>query len=119
MYIDNMKKGYLSKEFDYPETYKKILRLGLTNVEPWYIWEEEKLFKIRYEGLQKRYPERQLIPFAQRIDNDDIACFELEKGTTVQIIHDFATSGWEQRKIYNDFSEWFKEVIAEMLIEIY
>lgn len=39
-----------------------------------------------------------VIPFARRDDNDDIACFEVGKGKSVQIIHDFASEGFEQRK---------------------
>jgi hypothetical protein len=69
----------------------------------------------RFEGLQKRYPNRTLIPFAKRDDNDDIACFELNKADEVQIIHDFASAGYEQRKVYISFWEWFKEAIEEMI----
>ncbi|CUP87219.1 hypothetical protein BH721_03430 [Clostridium baratii] len=53
--------------------------------------------------------------FAKRDDNDDIACFELDKGESVQIIHDFASIGYEQRKEYNDFWDWLEEAIKEMI----
>lgn len=43
------------------------------------------------------HPNRCLIPFAKRDDNDDIACFELGKGESVIIIHDFASHGFEDR----------------------
>ena len=72
----------------------------------------------RYEGMKIRYPNRQLIPFARRDDNDDIACFEVGYKDKVCIIHDFATSGYEQRKYYSNFWEWFLEAIDEM-IEIF
>ena len=48
--------------------------------------------------MKKRYPNRKLIPFAKRVDNDDTACFEIGKGSKVQLIHDFASEGFEQRK---------------------
>lgn len=32
-------------------------------------------------------------PFARRDDGDDIACFEMKKGNSVQIKHDFANEG--------------------------
>ena len=51
-----------------------------------------------YSGMKKRYPNRKLIPFAKRVDNDDTACFEIGKGSKVQLIHDFASEGFEQRK---------------------
>lgn len=55
---------------------------------------------IRIKGLQQRYPHRKLIPFARREDNDDIACFEVGKKDNVQIIHDFSSEGYEQKKQY-------------------
>ena len=62
-----------------------------------------------------RYPQRILIPFARRGDNDDVACFELNKGEEVQIIHDFASIGYEQRKTYKTFWDWFRDAIEEMI----
>lgn len=69
----------------------------------------------RLKGVTERYPNRKLIPFARRDDNDDIACFEVEKGEKVQIIHDFASEGYEQRNEYNDFWDWLKDAIDEMI----
>lgn len=37
----------------------------------------------RMDGLKKRYPNRILVPFDRRIDNDDLACFEQVKGESV------------------------------------
>jgi hypothetical protein len=68
----------------------------------------------RYNGLKTRYPNRCLIPFAKRDDNDDIACFELGKGESVIIIHDFASPGFEDRYTFNDIFEWLKYAIDEM-----
>lgn len=70
---------------------------------------------LRNNGLKKRYPGRVLIPFANKGDNDDIACFELGKGEEVQIIHDFASQGFEQRGVYNNFWNWFKSAVNEMI----
>jgi len=69
----------------------------------------------RIKGMQVRYPNRILIPFARRGDNDDVACFELNKGEEVQIIHDFASSGYEQRNTYKSFWDWFRYAIEEMI----
>ncbi|MDE7252848.1 MAG: hypothetical protein K2O32_07900 [Acetatifactor sp.] len=35
-------------------------------------------------------------------------CFE--NYTCVQIIHDFASEGWEQRAEYNDFGDWMLRI---------
>ena len=64
--------------------------------------------------IQKNF--RELIPFARR-DDGDIACFEVGKGNKVQIIHDFAGAGYEQRKEYVCFWDWFKDAVAEMIKE--
>ena len=67
------------------------------------------------EDLEKRYPERNLIPFARRGDCDDIACFEVGKGEQVYVIHDFASSGYEQRKIYENVWKWLEDVVETMI----
>jgi len=36
-------------------------------------------------------------------------------GEKVQIIHNFASDGYEQRKKYDSFWDWFKEAIDEMI----
>ncbi|MCL2797237.1 MAG: hypothetical protein FWD58_04205 [Firmicutes bacterium] len=103
----------LPYDFRYPESFKKAVVLGLTNLCPWNIMDANRV-KIRLEGLKMRYPKRKLIPFAERQDNDDIACFEADKGEEVQSVHDFASSGWEQNGTFMNFIEWFKTAFDEM-----
>lgn len=103
--------------YKYPVAYAKIVELGLLDFGMWYLMSNEQI-GTRIKGLQSRYPKRKLIPFARRDDNDDIACFEVGKEDHVQIIHDFATAGSEQRKEYNCFWDWFRKAIAEMIEDI-
>lgn len=114
MKIKLPEKSNLPNGFEYPESFIKIVRLNLVDLEPWYIMDLEQILS-RIKGLKERYPQRNLIPFAKRDDSDDIACFEVNKGETVHVIHDFASSGYEQRKSYNNFWQWFKEAIDEMI----
>lgn len=107
-------KSKLPNEFIYPESFLKVVRLNLINLEPWIIMNSDQVVS-RMDGLKNRYPNRVLVPFARRIDNDDLACFEPLKGERVQVIHDFASSGFEQRKEFNVFWDWFKEAIDEMI----
>lgn len=100
--------------FCYPDSFEKIMDLGLCNFDIWFIMDSAQATSI-YNGMKKRYPNRSLIPFAKRVDSDDTACFEIEKGTKIQIIHDFADEGYEQREEYNDFWEWFNNAIKEMI----
>lgn len=110
----NIKKIY--KMYDYPNEYLKVLELNLVNLDLWYFMSAEQI-EMRIRGMQERYPRRKLIPFARRDDCDDIACFEVDKGNKVQIIHDFAESGWEQRDEYKCFWDWFRNAIEELINE--
>jgi hypothetical protein len=71
---------------------------------------------VRYAGLKERYRQRQLVPFARRVDCDDVACFETTAGVkplAVQVIHDFAAPGWEQRKVFDNFDTWLAAAESE------
>ncbi|MDA1476178.1 hypothetical protein [Bacillus changyiensis] len=100
--------------FYYPKSFRKAIELNLLDFDLWYIMNEERVLE-RLKGLKNRYPNRNLIPFARRDDNDDIACFEIGKGEKVEIIHDFASRGYEQRTEYNDFWAWLVEATREMV----
>jgi len=104
----------LPKNFKYPDSFLKVIRLNLLDFDLWYLMNEDQVLQ-RLKGLHMRYPDRVLIPFARRDDNDDIACFEVGKNEEVQIIHDFASSGYEQRKSYITFWDWFRDAIDEMI----
>ncbi|MDT3701327.1 MAG: hypothetical protein RO469_18160 [Thermincola sp.] len=114
MDIQLLNSSELPKGFIYPESFLKAVRLNLTYLEPWYIMNSSDV-QQRIKGMQVRYPKRILIPFARRGDNDDVACFELNKGEEVQIIHDFASVGYEQRNVYKSFWNWFRDAIEEMI----
>ena len=103
------------KDFQYPEEFIKIMELDLLNFDLWVVYDNKEFFDVRIKGLIERYPNRKLIPFAKREDCDDIACFEIGKEGTVQIIHDFSSEGYEQRKEYKSFWDWFRDAIEEMI----
>jgi len=104
----------LFDDFHWPEALLKVIRLNLIDYEYWYLMTADQIFRRR-EGLLKRYPKRNLIPFAKRDDNDDIACFVIEFGDRVFIVHDFASEGYEQRQEYDSFWSWFNGAISEMI----
>ena len=112
MELYNVQEVY--NEYKYPDEFLKIVELNLVDFDIWYLMSKEQV-EVRIKGLKKRYAERSLIPFARRDDGDDIACFEVGKGNKVQIIHDFASDGYEQRKEYNCFWCWLKDAIEEMI----
>lgn len=99
--------------FDYPPEFIRVVELGLTDLEPRWIFDGGQLYR-RMVGLRERYPERQLVPFARRQDNDDVACWDLVQGN-VMVIHDTASPGWEQRDTFPDFNSWLRQAIEDLI----
>lgn len=104
----------LPEWFEYPKPFKRVVRLELVDLEPWFFMNGARVAE-RMKGLKTRYPTRDLVPFARRGDNDDIACWERDKGETVILIHDFTTAGYEDRGTYPTFWDWFRSVVEEMI----
>ncbi len=67
--------------------------------------------------LMEMYPDRRLVPFAARYDNDDLACFEVGFGGRVFIVYMGADPGWERRQEYDDFWDWFQVAVDELIEE--
>ncbi|MCT2387964.1 hypothetical protein [Erwinia pyrifoliae] len=103
-------KDELPQWFSYPVEFNRIIGQGLLDFDPWIILENDRL-RTRYEGVKQRYPKRELIPFARREDNDDIACWEVNKGGRVIIIHDFSGEGYENVKEFEDFWSWLRSAL--------
>ena len=103
----------LPEGFEYPPEFVRVVELGLTNIEPWWIIEGERL-RNRAIGLRERYRQRSLVPFAIRQDNDDVACWDMGAGN-VAIVHDFASPGYEQRAEFPDFYAWFRQAIDDFI----
>ena len=97
---------------NYPDGYTKLVTNGREEFLPWYLTDGEDT-KWRLIGLKKRYPTRDIFPFARRDYTDDIACWEKGQGEKVFIIHDFASSGFEQREIFNNFDAWYQWALQQ------
>ena len=95
--------------FSYPQSLKDLVSEGRVDFGVWYLMNDDETVK-RFRGLQTRYPERTLYPFARRDDNDDVACFEDVDNSLVHIIHDFADSGWEQREVFPTIDAWLEYI---------
>lgn len=115
-----LNKDKLPEGFEYPEPFGRVVRLGLVDLEPWYILSAAQA-NDRMDGLKARYPTRALVPFARRGDNDDVACFEIGRNesagrnASVVVIHDFASAGSENRRVYATFWDWFRDAVEEMI----
>lgn len=102
--------------FSYPPLFLRIVELGLTNLEPWHVLGGDRLIR-RNAGLRERYPDRILVPFAERQDNDDVACWDVPRGSdAVVIVHDHATPGWESRQPpFRDLHAWLHQAVDDLV----
>jgi hypothetical protein len=106
--IDDLPPG-----FDYPHEFIRVVELGVTNLEPWWIVHGQ-LLRDRFQGLQKRYPDRKLVLFAVRQDNDDVACWDLDQGN-VAVVHDFSSPGFERRGEFRSFYDWLRQAVEDCI----
>jgi hypothetical protein len=97
---------------EYPRSFCRIVSQSLIDLTPWHILEGQKAL-IRFIGLAERYRSRELFPFAYRQDNDDLACWAKGFGEKVFIIHDFASSGWEDEAAFDGVWSWFISAVGE------
>ena len=101
--------------FEYPREFLRVVELGLLDLEPWLVLEGEQL-RDRNRGLRERYQDRSLVPFARRQDNDDIACWDLDRGDgRVAVVHDFASPGWERRAEFAHFNDWRRQAVDDVI----
>jgi hypothetical protein len=99
--------------FEYPSEFVRVVELGVTNLEPWWVIEGDVL-RDRLGGLRKRYETRVLVPFARRQDNDHVVCCDVDRGLVVTI-HDFAAPGWEQREEFSDLYAWLRRAVEDLI----
>lgn len=98
---------------EYPAKFNSLVLDGHDDFDLWYLMESSRVIERR-KGLLKRYPERDLVPFAKRDDNDDIACWDSNFGNEkVVVIHDFASSGYEQKEVFDSFVKWLDQALVE------
>ncbi|MBK6735583.1 MAG: hypothetical protein IPG61_16205 [bacterium] len=91
--------------FRYPPEFLNLAGEISARLRRWCMLKEEDLAFWK-SGLEERYPERKVIPFARSVDSDDIACWDYNYPGKVLIVHDFASSGWEHEKTYESFPAW-------------
>jgi hypothetical protein len=105
---------YLGR-FEYPPEFTRLVALGLVELEPWRILLGEDL-RGHARGLRWRYPWKRYIPFARRLDSDDLACWSPRTGDAVIIVHDFASPGWEARgRGFPDVMAWFRQAVEDCI----
>lgn len=104
----------LPEAFSYPALFHRVVELGLVDWQPWRLLRAERLFG-RHEGIARRYPQRTLVPFADRVDRDSVACWDMDRGGIISIIEDFEVDGYEQDETVDDFKDWLRRALADMI----
>ena len=107
--VDDLPDG-----FRYPPEFIRVVELGLIDLEQWQVLEGEQL-RSRYRGMAERFPERALVPFARRQDNDDVACWDGRGGPEVLIVHDYAEPGHELRETLPTFYSWLRRAVEDLI----
>jgi hypothetical protein len=102
----------LPQWFSYPPDFLEIFGSGIQDIEPWELLTGQWL-RVRVEGLRQRFPNRELVPFARRLDSDDVACWDRSRPGAVFVVHDFAAPGWEAREVFDSFRAWRECVRAQ------
>lgn len=105
---------YFLSHFTYSNDFLRLVSQNLTDLDPWKVLSGADLIR-KYSGLRTRYPNRSLVPFASRADNDDVACFDADNPEIVYLIHDYASPGWEQRKQFSSIWDWFRDAVEDMI----
>ena len=101
----------LPEWFEYPQNLLSLLENDEINFGHWQLL-HGKWLNVRHIGLKEHFPNLDLVPFARRLDDDDVACFDVSKSSSipkVKIIHDFSSSGWEDREEFESIDVWLQE----------
>lgn len=96
------------------EGYEAAKELNLANLHPWHLVADDE-----FAGVNNRYQQRSVIPFARRVDGSDVACFVVRdpgRGAgRVIVVHDFASPVHEVVTRMATFWEWFRSAVDDMI----
>lgn len=113
MGIEFLEESELPVGIEYPGALKRLVERGVVYLEPWYLLEQGQA-RERFSGLKERFPGKDLVPFARREDNDDVACLAPSCRGKVVVIHDFSSDGWE-RRVELEFYDWLRAAVEAMI----
>src|SRR4051812_47144919 len=95
--------------FQYPPQFLHVMELGIYRLDPWQFILGEFL-RTMYAILHKRYPNRELVPFAKW--EDLVACWDKDKPGKVVVVDIALTNdpGLE----FDSFWDWFQDAVHQM-----
>jgi len=126
MIIESYYRNKISNsEYKLPAPYYKAVELGLTNLDGWQFILKENVFGSLFDTIYEFNKPFIFLPFARRLDNDDVACFGISylnfPVNCVAVVHlyvkpDF-NSNYPTRKKpdFDTFWDWFRDAIEEVI----
>lgn len=100
--------------FQYPPEFLRVTSLHLVNLDPWRILDAEEAARAT-SLLRAQYVARETVAFAQKENCETFACWEKSAGSRVLTLHAFATPGWESGTEYDNFWDWFRDAVDDMI----
>jgi hypothetical protein len=100
--------------FRYPPEYLKVVGKNYVDLGTWHLESRAWVLLVK-EDVKKRYPSRELVPFARDGASDEIACWEHSKPGKVVVIENFAPPGLEDIAEYHSFWDWFRQGIENLI----
>jgi hypothetical protein len=104
-----------------PSDFQVYREKGGGSLPPWFLLNDQEAAEIATR-LTEAYPKRAAsLPFAGRIDNDDVAVFSiLGSSVGVEIIHMGAAPGWEgsPKGRFDTFAAWLKAAVEDCIAYI-
>ncbi|HLL90352.1 MAG TPA: hypothetical protein VK324_13720 [Tepidisphaeraceae bacterium] len=95
----------------YPAELLEMVRAGRVRVVPWHL--SKAAAAAGHAAELKARVKRDLVPFAFRQDQEDLACFEKGKGQQVMLVHDNCDSPYEHVGSYPSFADWLRAAEEE------
>ncbi len=102
-----------------PKGYKWVLQQGwggfkeFTGLQPWFFLPENDLFFVNRRWPNGPFP-GELLAFARRQDNDEIAAADVSGRHKVIVINSWTTDGYDVVQPYDSFWEWMKSVMDDI-----
>jgi len=109
-----LETGNLEFIFDYPEALERLVALKLINFDLWYLMSKEQSMVILRQ-MKMNCNRKDLIPFARRGDNEDVACFEIGNNEKVVVLRNCEHLGYRPRQVFDSVWDWFRDAIEIMI----
>ena len=109
----------INRDYHLPKAYFRVHELGLLNLDIWRFIQDKDEFHALSTTIGKDYTSSILVPFARRVDNDDIACFVVSHRdysvNEVVIAHLYSGAEFEESARQKSFWDWFRLAVNEMI----